>query len=217
MQFTWLTWWIFLLQNLLPCLNTWILSLSASAGVLRCPPVIFPVTMNLRSFLSSWQPPLLSNSSTIRTYLVHLHQFHSDERRRTWTKSLHLTPPGWESSAQTQAPSLPLPGGLIQYSNNSVLSNICCCSEKMMRKKRPPTSLLAASEISSPGSIFPQGKYLDFDHKYNYENVRMKHCQRHNGPEGWVHLAKATSWGHITSSNTNLDHISSSESRLSIS
>ena len=34
-----------------------------------------------------------------------------------------------------------------------------------------------------------------------------KHCQRHNRPEGWVH---------ITSSNTNLDQISSSESRLSI-
>ena len=31
----------------------------------------------------------------------------------------------------------------------------------------------------------------------------QKHCQRHNGPEGWVHLAKVTSWGHITSSNTN--------------
>ena len=34
-----------------------------------------------------------------------------------------------------------------------------------------------------------------------------KHCQRHNGPEGWVL---------ITSSNTNLDQISSSESRPSI-
>ena len=45
---------------------------------------------------------------------------------------------------------------------------------------------------------------------------RRKHCQRHNGPEGRVHLAKVTFWGHITSSNTNLDHISSSESRLSI-
>ena len=43
-----------------------------------------------------------------------------------------------------------------------------------------------------------------------------KHCQRHNGPEGWVHLAKITSWGLITSSNTNLDQISSSESRSSI-
>ena len=41
---------------------------------------------------------------------------------------------------------------------------------------------------------------------------KYKHCQRHNGPEGWVHLAKVTSWGHIT----NLDHILSSESRLSI-
>ena len=44
----------------------------------------------------------------------------------------------------------------------------------------------------------------------------IKHCQRHNGPEGWVHLDKLTSWSHITSTNTNLDHISSSESRLSI-
>ena len=34
-----------------------------------------------------------------------------------------------------------------------------------------------------------------------------KHCQRHNGPEGWVHLIKVTTWGHITSSNTNLDRI----------
>ena len=30
-----------------------------------------------------------------------------------------------------------------------------------------------------------------------------KHCQRHNGPEGWVHL-KVTSWGHIMSSYTEL-------------
>ena len=37
-----------------------------------------------------------------------------------------------------------------------------------------------------------------------------KHWQRHNGPEGWVHLAKITSLGHITSSYTNLDQISSS-------
>ena len=41
-----------------------------------------------------------------------------------------------------------------------------------------------------------------------------KHCQRHNGSEGWVHLIKVTSWGHITISDTNLDQISSSESRL---
>ena len=34
-----------------------------------------------------------------------------------------------------------------------------------------------------------------------------KHCQRHNGPEDWVHT---------TTSDTNLDQISISESRLSI-
>ena len=41
-----------------------------------------------------------------------------------------------------------------------------------------------------------------------------KHCQRHNGPEGWVHITKVTSWVNITISNTNLDQISSSESWL---
>ena len=41
---------------------------------------------------------------------------------------------------------------------------------------------------------------------------KTKHCQRHNGPEGWVLLTKVTSLGHITSSNTNLDQ-TSSESR----
>ena len=40
--------------------------------------------------------------------------------------------------------------------------------------------------------------------------------QRHNGPEGWVLLTKVTCLGHITSSFTNLDQISSSESRPSI-
>ena len=32
-----------------------------------------------------------------------------------------------------------------------------------------------------------------------------KHCQRHNGPEGWVLLIKVTSLGHITSSYKTLD------------
>ena len=36
-----------------------------------------------------------------------------------------------------------------------------------------------------------------------------KHCQRHNGPEGWVLLTKVTSSGYITSSYTNLDQTSS--------
>ena len=38
--------------------------------------------------------------------------------------------------------------------------------------------------------------------------VLEKHCQRHNGPEGWVLVTKVTSLGHITSSQTNLDKIS---------
>ena len=42
--------------------------------------------------------------------------------------------------------------------------------------------------------------------------IRCKHCQRHNGPEGWVLLTKVTPLGHITSSNTNLNQ-TSSESR----
>ena len=46
--------------------------------------------------------------------------------------------------------------------------------------------------------------------------IMRKHCQRHNGPEGWVQLTKATWLGHIRSSKKNLDQISSSEYRPSI-
>ena len=43
-----------------------------------------------------------------------------------------------------------------------------------------------------------------------FVHIKAKHCQRHNGPEGWVLLnTKVTSLGHITSSNTNLDQTSS--------
>ena len=51
---------------------------------------------------------------------------------------------------------------------------------------------------------------LNQDHNASEEendNLYFKHCQRHNGPEGWVH---------ITISYTNLDKDSFSESRPSI-
>ena len=51
-----------------------------------------------------------------------------------------------------------------------------------------------------------RSKFLHLKLSYNHV-LSLKHCQRHNGPEGWVL---------ITSSNTNLDQISSSESRPSI-
>ena len=38
----------------------------------------------------------------------------------------------------------------------------------------------------------------------------LKHCQRHNGPKGWVLVTKLTSLGHITRFQTNLDPSSSS-------
>ena len=53
------------------------------------------------------------------------------------------------------------------------------------------------------------------DH-HRSEQEKKKHCQRHDRHEGWIHLAKVTSWSHITSSNINLDQISSSESQPSI-
>ena len=40
-------------------------------------------------------------------------------------------------------------------------------------------------------------------HFTHHTGITCKHCQRHNGPEGWVYFAKVSSWGHITSSNTN--------------
>ena len=59
---------------------------------------------------------------------------------------------------------------------------------------------------------------LWLESSYFWLNI-YKHCQRHNGPEDWVFQLSCQSkksWGHITSSNTNLEHISSSESWLSI-
>ena len=62
----------------------------------------------------------------------------------------------------------------------------------------------------APFVFFPKQDVLSYcqrptDTKIKYFKLnKQKHCQRHNGPEGWVH---------ITSSNTNLDHLSSSESR----
>ena len=55
--------------------------------------------------------------------------------------------------------------------------------------------------------------------KWSAKNDRcegFKHYQRHNGLEGWVLLNKVTYQGHITSFYTNLNQISSSESRPSI-
>ena len=40
---------------------------------------------------------------------------------------------------------------------------------------------------------------LWLESSYFWLNI-YKHCQRHNGPEGWVLLTKVTSLGHITSS-----------------
>ena len=45
----------------------------------------------------------------------------------------------------------------------------------------------------------------------------LKHCQRHNGPEGWVQPTKETCLGHITSSDTNLDQASTTKSQPNIS
>ena len=45
-------------------------------------------------------------------------------------------------------------------------------------------------------------------------SLDLKHCQRHNGHEGWVLLTKVISLGHITNSYANLDQ-TSSESRPS--
>jgi len=46
------------------------------------------------------------------------------------------------------------------------------------------------------------------DNAINKVTKNIKHCQRHNGPEGWVLLTKVTSLGHITNSHTNLDQTS---------
>ena len=55
---------------------------------------------------------------------------------------------------------------------------------------------------------------LAFSWNFQRGTLTKKHCQRHNGPEGWALLTKVTSLGHITNSYTNLDQ-TSSESRQS--
>ena len=49
---------------------------------------------------------------------------------------------------------------------------------------------------------------------YHCTTYDLKHCQRHNGPEGWVLVTKVTYLGHITNYHTNLGQ-TSSESRPS--
>ena len=55
-----------------------------------------------------------------------------------------------------------------------------------------------------------KGRWAPLIHNLFFGKARQerKHCQRHNGPEGWVHITKS----HFT----NLEHITISESRLSI-
>ena len=66
------------------------------------------------------------------------------------------------------------------------------------------SELSGARWIISHLNLFPQLSWYPW----------KKHCQRHNGPEGWVLLTKVTPLGHSTKSYTNLDQ-TSSESRPS--
>ena len=47
--------------------------------------------------------------------------------------------------------------------------------------------------------------------QYAGTNLPQKHCQRHNGPEGWVHITRSQYTVH-----RHIEHITISESRLSI-
>ena len=59
-------------------------------------------------------------------------------------------------------------------------------------------------------------KKLKREGLWSLNRVEWKHCQRHNGPEGWTLLTKVTALGHIESCCTNIDQILSSESQPSI-
>ena len=84
----------------------------------------------------------------------------------------------------------------------------------------PPLSAVCSQEMFSiPISSFhPSNVYqstffnihtvvtiLSFKNLAKKSKHQNKHCQRHNGPKGWVLLTKVTSLGHITISYTNLD------------
>ena len=85
--------------------------------------------------------------------------------------------------------------------------------------KIPIEFLLIKSEITSRRLDYLKHIHMQPEHDlikriFSAQREDPKHCQRHNGPEGWVLLTKVTSLGLITSSYTNLDQ-TSSESRPS--
>ena len=80
----------------------------------------------------------------------------------------------------------------------------------------PPCSVLKWKKANEPnrGSLWDEDFFRNSSNGWWLDSCFLKkHCQRHNGPEGWVLLTKVTSWGHIKNWHTNLDQISSSESR----
>ena len=84
---------------------------------------------------------------------------------------------------------------------------------------KPTKSILSTHGDPSP-KRWITSQYYEAHLKAKCEKYQKmtvsKHCQRRNGPEGWVLLTEVTSLGHITISYTNLDQILSSESRPSI-
>ena len=70
-------------------------------------------------------------------------------------------------------------------------------------------AFLSESEIE----ILSRRKWECWNNWPDWFNFK-KHCQRHNGPEGWVLVTKVTYLGHITNYHTNLEQ-TSSESRPS--
>ena len=60
---------------------------------------------------------------------------------------------------------------------------------------------LTYAYCSDLNNVTLTGEYSSINFLLYTNQSKQKHCQRHNGPEGWVHLTKVTSWGHITSSS----------------
>ena len=138
-----------------------------------------------------------------------------------WT----MSPFSWGSLRQSM-PHLNLKSNLccFQYRHPFNSSPIIAAAPDSHVAQTPSPKLLKDIVRYSP---FPSEQFTFKSDKYGRTvNIKtftsigdnthqMKHCQRHNGPEGWVLLNKVTSLGHIASSYTNLYHISSSESRPS--
>ena len=152
--------------------------------------------------MSSWQLLYIVNHQTKHTFIVSicLLQNRSQVLDFKLTTTLSLEMPAASCSAKMECCNISTDS---DFSLNSSKLELRCKWRLLGNVKST-----CAGEGENGVGVGVQGALpLSAPEKRKILTFSQKHCQRHNGPEGWVHIIKVTSWGHITSSNANLDQI----------